>query len=46
MADIFAGSEIVELGVQIEVNGRDFYCALAGGTEDKQAKETFSFFLI
>ena len=43
MADIFAGSEIVELGVQIEVNGRDFYCALAGRTKDKKAKDTFEF---
>ena len=28
MGNIFAGSEIVELGVQIEKNGRDFYQAL------------------
>lgn len=25
MGNIFAGSEIVEMGIQIEKNGRDFY---------------------
>ncbi len=29
MGNIFAGSEIVELGIQIEKNGRDFYNTLA-----------------
>ncbi len=28
MGNIFAGSEIVELGIQIEKNGRDFYNTL------------------
>jgi rubrerythrin len=41
MGNIFAGSEIIEMGIQIEKNGRDFYNALAGMTKDKEAKEAF-----
>jgi len=39
MGNIFAGSEIVEMGIQIEENGRDFYCALTEKSKDKKAKE-------
>jgi rubrerythrin len=43
MGNIFAGSEVVELGVHIEENGRDFYHALAAQTQDVKAKEVFQF---
>ena len=41
MGDIFSGSEIAELGVQVEVNGRDFYETLAKRTKNKKAKAVF-----
>lgn len=43
MADVFSGSEIVELGVQIEVNGKDFYTALTGKAGSPKAKEIFKY---
>ena len=43
MGNIFAGSEIVEMGIQIEKNGRDFYCALTEKSKDKKAKEIFAY---
>jgi len=43
MGDKFAGSEIVELGIQIEINGRDFYNTLAAKINDQKAKETFRY---
>jgi rubrerythrin len=43
MKDIFSGSEIIELGIQIEKNGRDFYTALAHQWKDSVAAEIFSY---
>ncbi|MEW6100776.1 MAG: ferritin family protein [Candidatus Omnitrophota bacterium] len=43
MANIFAGSEVVEIGIQIEKNGRDFYNTLAGKTRKPKAAELFIF---
>ena len=43
MGDIFSGSEIVEIGIRIEKNGRDFYTALAGQSKDIRAQEVFKF---
>ncbi|MFC1658600.1 ferritin family protein [Candidatus Omnitrophota bacterium] len=43
MGNIFAGSEVVELGIQIEKNGRDFYNAVAGQSKNPKAKEIFQF---
>ena len=37
----FAVHEIVEIAVQIEINGRDFYNTLSGKTKDKRIKEIF-----
>ena len=37
----FAAHEIVEIAVQIEINGRDFYNTLSGKTKDKTTKEIF-----
>jgi rubrerythrin len=43
MCNLFAGSEVVELGIQIEKNGRDFYSTLASATKNAQAAEKFKF---
>ena len=43
MGNIFAGSEIVELGVQIEKNGRDFYRALAKKSKNQTARDVFGY---
>jgi rubrerythrin len=43
MGNIFAASEIVELGIQIEKNGRDFYHAVSRQSKDAAAAETFRF---
>ncbi|HTY45417.1 MAG TPA: ferritin family protein [Patescibacteria group bacterium] len=43
MGNIFAGSEIVELGVQIEKNGRDFYNALASRSKNQKAVGIFTY---
>jgi len=39
----FAGSEVVEFGVQIEINGRDFYRTLVEKSKNEKAKELFEF---
>ena len=43
MGIIFAGSEIVELGIQIEKNGRDFYNTLIRRSKGKDAEEIFKY---
>jgi len=43
MANIFSGSEIVKIGIQIERNGRDFYNVLDGQSKDKKSKEIFRY---
>ncbi len=43
MGNIFAGSEIVEIGVQIEKNGRDFYNTLEKNSKNKKASEVFKY---
>jgi len=43
MGNIFAGSEIVEIGVQIEVNGRDFYNTLVNKSKKNEAKDIFRY---
>lgn len=43
MGNIFAGSEIVELGIQIEINGRDFYNTLAGKSKNQKAADVFKY---
>ncbi|MFH1678927.1 MAG: ferritin family protein [Candidatus Omnitrophota bacterium] len=39
MGNIFAGSEIVELGIQIEKNGRDFYKTLVQHSKELASKQ-------
>ena len=46
MGNIFAGSEIVELGIQIEKNGYDFYAALVNQSKSSKAKEVFKFLAV
>lgn len=43
MGNIFAGSEILEIGIQIERNGKDFYEALSGQAKDAKTKDLFKF---
>lgn len=43
MGNIFAGSEVVELGIEIEKNGKDFYNALSGKSQNRKAAELFKF---
>lgn len=43
MGNIFAGSEVVEIGIQIEKNGRDFYSVLATQSKSTKAKDIFKY---
>ncbi|MFH0855870.1 MAG: ferritin family protein [Candidatus Omnitrophota bacterium] len=43
MGNIFAGSQIVEIGIQIENNGRDFYNTLLKQSGNQKAREVFRF---
>ena len=43
MGNIFSGTEIVEIGIQIEKNGRDFYNALVTQSGSENAREAFKF---
>jgi len=41
--NIFAGSEIIEIGIQIEKNGRDFYNTLEKKSKNQKASEIFEY---
>jgi len=41
MTNMYAGSEIVELGIQIEKNGRDFYNGLVEQSKDENSRGMF-----
>jgi rubrerythrin len=43
MGNIFTGSEIVELGIQIEKNGRDFYNTLSSQLKEEKAVGIFKY---
>jgi rubrerythrin len=43
MGNIFSGSEIVELGIQIEKNGRDFYDILVTKAKHSKAQDIFEY---
>ena len=45
MGNIFAGSEVVEIGIQIEKNGKDFYQILATQSKDPKAQGALPFWL-
>lgn len=40
---LFSANEIVQLGIQIEKNGREFYLEVAKNSKSPQAKETFNY---
>ena len=39
----FSSCEIVEMSIQIEKNGKDFYSAIAGKTEEPEVKKVFTY---
>jgi len=41
MGNIFSGSEIIELGIQIEKNGRDFYSTLTANSKTESSRGVF-----
>lgn len=41
MGNVFRGSEIIELGIQIEKNGKDYYNLLISQSKNKGAREIF-----
>lgn len=43
MANVFAGSEIVEMGVQIEKNGKDFYDSIVEKSKSEKMRNIFKF---
>ena len=43
MGNIFGASEVVELAVQIERNGKDFYTALADRLPNPKARDVFTY---
>lgn len=43
MTNTFSASEIVEIGIQIEVNGKDFYNTVAESVKNKKAGKVFSY---
>ena len=43
MGNAFAGTEIVELGVQIEINGKAFYSSLIKKSKNNESKKIFNF---
>ena len=43
MGNLFSASDIVEIAVQIEKNGKDFYDGVAKTTKSPKTKETFEF---
>lgn len=43
MANVYCGSEVIELGIQIEYNGRDFYNVLVKKTRNKEVKRVFKY---
>lgn len=43
MKEVFSGSEIIELGIEIEKNGRDFYNILSRQSEFKKSGKVFKF---
>jgi rubrerythrin len=43
MKNVFSAAEIVELGVRIEKNGRDFYSGIAKSSVNPRAMEVFAY---
>ncbi len=45
MGNIFSGSEIVEIGIQIEKNGRDFYREVSNCAQNEDSKKVFNYLM-
>lgn len=43
MAEIFSAGEVVEIGIQIEYNGKDFYNALVKKSRNEEVKRVFKY---
>jgi len=43
MGNIFSASEVVEIGIQIEKNGRDYYNTLVSQSKSPKAQDIFKF---
>jgi rubrerythrin len=43
MGNLFAGSEVVDLALQVEKNGRDFYNAVAANSRKDKPRQLFEF---
>jgi rubrerythrin len=43
MGVTFSGNEVIEVGVQIEKNGKDFYLAVAAKAKSSKASEMFKY---
>lgn len=43
MGNIFTGSEVIEVGIQIEKNGRDFYSGLVDNSKNQEIKNLFKY---
>ncbi len=43
MGNIFAGSEVVDLAIQVERNGRDFYNAVAASAKKDKPRQLFQY---
>ena len=43
MGNIFSGSDVIEIGIEIEKNGKDFYDALSNKSKNQGAKGVFKY---
>jgi rubrerythrin len=43
MGDLFAAKEVIEIGIEIEKNGRDFYNTLLKQSKDIKTQDLFKF---
>ncbi|MFA4991217.1 MAG: ferritin family protein [Candidatus Omnitrophota bacterium] len=43
MGNLFSAAEVVEMGIEIEKNGRDFYNGVIGTIKSQNAKDTFKY---
>ncbi len=43
MGEVFAAKEVIEIGIEIEKNGRDFYNTLLKQSKDIKAQDLFKF---
>ena len=45
MGNIFSGSEIVEIAIQIEKNGKDFYREVSNCSQNENSKKVFDYLM-